>query len=120
MGEKMMNQRPTARCKTQPDRQKRLRPPASGLWLFASCLVLLLLSEGRAQQKDSCVECHSQVGGSLAEAVNLMRDDIHRVRGLSCVDCHGGDATQEDQARAMDRKKGFVGAPQPKDIPAFC
>ena len=40
--------------------------------------------------KDSCVECHSQLSGQLKEPADLIKDDIHTKRGLSCADCHGG------------------------------
>lgn len=73
-----------------------------------------------AQKKDSCVECHSQMDGELAQPVSLMKDDIHKARGLSCASCHGGDATQDDPGRAMDPRKGFVAKPKPGNVPAFC
>jgi predicted CXXCH cytochrome family protein len=58
--------------------------------------------------------------GALSEPVRLTKGDIHDARGLSCVDCHRGDASKDDMAAAMDRRKGFVGKPQPADIPALC
>jgi predicted CXXCH cytochrome family protein len=83
-------------------------------------LLLLLAGLAAAQKKDSCLDCHSQIEGDLAKPVQLMKDDIHRARGLSCVDCHGGDATQDDPLRSMDPRKGFIARPRPKDVPAFC
>jgi predicted CXXCH cytochrome family protein len=80
----------------------------------------LLFGSASAQKKDSCVECHSTLEGASAEAVHLMKSDIHGARGLSCMDCHHGDASKDDMAEAMDPAKGFVGKPEPKDIPAFC
>ena len=88
--------------------------------LAASVIVLILFSLTPAQKKDSCTDCHSQMEGELAEPVKLMKDDVHRSRGLSCVDCHGGDATQDDPMRSMDPKKGFIARPKPKDVPVFC
>ncbi len=93
---------------------------ASSLVILAFMMVLILISSASAQKKDSCIECHSQMEGQLGDAVHLMKDDIHRSRGLSCVDCHGGDGSLDDPAGAMNPKRGFVGAPKPKDIPAFC
>lgn len=72
------------------------------------------------EKKDSCVDCHSQMGGPLGDAATAFKGDIHQSRGLSCADCHGGDPTQDDPGAAMDRRKGFVGAPKPQQIPAFC
>lgn len=88
------------------------------------CLVLitliLLSGSALAQKKDSCIECHSDLEGELAEPVQLMKKDIHRIRGLSCVNCHGGDASQDDPGRAMDPRKGFIARPNPRNLPAFC
>src|ERR1051326_6390070 len=86
------------------------------------CLLLVLIFSGlaSAQKKDSCVECHSLMEGDIAKPAQLMKDDIHRSRGFSCADCHGGDATQDDPMRAMDPRKGFIAKPKPKDVPAFC
>jgi predicted CXXCH cytochrome family protein len=80
----------------------------------------LFFDKAAAQKKDSCVECHSTLEGASAEAVRLMKSDIHGSRGLSCADCHHGDPTRDDFAEAMDPAKGFIGKPEPKNIPAFC
>jgi predicted CXXCH cytochrome family protein len=85
-----------------------------------AAIVVLFIGRTSAQKKDSCVECHSTLEGASAEAVHLMKNDIHASRGLSCVDCHHGDATKDDMVEAMDPAKGFIGKPAPKEIPAFC
>jgi hypothetical protein len=95
------------------------RLPLGKLFL-AAIMVSICFSLASAQKKDSCLDCHAQLEGPLAEPVPLMKSDIHRSRGLSCADCHGGDATQEDPARSMDPRKGFVARPKPQDVPAFC
>lgn len=83
-------------------------------------IALLLLVTASAQKKNTCVDCHSQMEGPLAEPVRLSKGDVHDARGLSCVDCHRGDASKEDMAAAMDRRKGFIGKPKPAEIPAMC
>jgi hypothetical protein len=90
---------------------------------IASALVLLAATLGRAaadEPPDTCVACHS----ALAEPLNLpvagMQGDVHREKGLSCVDCHGGDATEMDPAASMLPEKGFRGKPTHEDIPALC
>ena len=71
--------------------------------------------------QNSCMNCHAEAGDdNLAEPVAKMKNDIHAQRGLSCVNCHGGDATADVMERAMDPRKGFVGAPTAKQIPGFC
>ena len=70
--------------------------------------------------KNSCVQCHIQMGDQLAAPVLAMQNDIHQQRGLSCADCHGGDPSQDDPKSAMNPRKGFVARPAPKDVPGFC
>lgn len=117
MGGRIMNQR---------DANKYLRFVKLFLTLLMPLMAFLLASATpvantvTAQKKDSCIECHSQMEGALAEPVQLMKDDIHKTRGLSCVDCHGGDATQDDPVRAMDPRKGFIARPKPSAVPGFC
>lgn len=72
-----------------------------------------------AAPTDSCVACHSVLPEPLNVPVEGMKHDIHGEKGLSCVDCHGGDATVADQT-SMAPEKGFRGKPKPEDIPAFC
>jgi predicted CXXCH cytochrome family protein len=92
-------------------------------------LVMLAALQGLAQEpaaaaagkKDTCVECHSQMGGQLADPVTAMQgSDIHRQRSLSCADCHGGDPTQSDFSLAMNPGKGFLAHPTRQQVPGFC
>jgi hypothetical protein len=87
---------------------------------LAAALALAAGGAARAQKKDSCSECHSRLGGKLAEPVEGAASDIHHARGLSCNDCHGGDPAQDDKAAAKDPRKGYQGKPAPGDIPSFC
>ena len=50
-----------------------------------------------AAPTDSCVACHSVLPEPLNVPVEGMKHDVHGEKGLSCVDCHGGDATVADQ-----------------------
>ncbi len=105
------------RPKTRKPANSRLRFRAVAL---ITLLGSLLLQTVLAQKKNSCVECHSRLEGAMSEAVRLSRGDVHDARGLSCVDCHRGDATKDDKDAAMDRRKGFVGKPKAVDIPRLC
>jgi predicted CXXCH cytochrome family protein len=91
------------------------------LLLIVGGVVLMPLALVQAQKKDSCVDCHSQMEGALGDPVRAVNaGDIHSSRGLSCVDCHGGDANKDDPGGAMNPAKGFVGRPKAKDVAAFC
>jgi Cytochrome c3 len=77
-------------------------------------------AENPPAKPNHCIECHSLLGGTSAEIVQKFQDDVHARNGLTCTDCHGGDAQQEDMDKAMDRKKGFRGAPKRTEIPELC
>jgi predicted CXXCH cytochrome family protein len=73
-----------------------------------------------AQKKNSCIECHTKLDGPNSEPARLFENDIHRSRGLSCNDCHGGDPSQDDPKKAKSSLTGYLGKPKPADVPAFC
>jgi predicted CXXCH cytochrome family protein len=77
---------------------------------------VLLLSAGES----SCVTCHTDMGGKLAAPVEAWQSSIHHDAGISCVDCHGGDAAATDPDKAMNPRKGFRGVPSPLKIPELC
>jgi len=86
---------------------------SGGVLWFAACSLA-------AQQKSSCIECHSKLEGELGDPARSIKNDVHLSRGLSCNDCHGGDPTKDDKDAAKDRSKGYLGRPRTVDIPAFC
>jgi hypothetical protein len=57
---------------------------------------------------------------SRGPATVFLEHDVHAQRGLSCIDCHGGDPTAGEPEAAMDPAKGFMGKPARQDIPGFC
>lgn len=95
--------------------------------LRAQIMLCQLLSLGlglaaAGAQTDTCLECHLALDDDeeLAVPARLMAEDIHARQGLSCVDCHGGDATSEDPDVSMGDDAGFIGAPARSEIPEFC
>lgn len=69
-------------------------------------------------QSIGCIECHQLLEEELLAPVESYKLDIHQRKGLSCVDCHGGNPQAEDMEAAKD--KSFLGVPKRKDIPLFC
>jgi hypothetical protein len=63
--------------------------------------------------KSTCVDCHGDV---LEEA----GADVHRAAGISCTECHGGDASSDDQATAMAPGRGFVARPRGAAAAKLC
>lgn len=84
--------------------------------LALSCLLCFpVLGYG---QKNSCLDCHSQLEAELRAPADAFKQDIHQQFGLGCVDCHGGNPGQDDADKAKD--KSFKGAPKKAQIPEFC
>jgi hypothetical protein len=70
---------------------------------------------------NGCVECHTALDDArITPPAKLFADDVHAKAGFTCVFCHGGDARQEDQEKAHDPAKGFIGKPKPQQIPELC
>jgi predicted CXXCH cytochrome family protein len=87
--------------------------------LLAIILTLFGLVSG--QKKSSCIECHLKLEDTrLSAPAKAFDNDIHRARGLSCNDCHGGDPTADTKEAAKDPRKGFLGRPRTLDIPSYC
>jgi len=88
---------------------------------IAIAIVLIFGSLASAQKKSSCIECHLKLDDPrLSAPAKLFDDDIHKSRGLSCNDCHGGDPNADTKEAAKDPSKGYLGKPKTLDIPAYC
>ena len=70
--------------------------------------------------QDSCVTCHTTQSGTIGQVAKDWAASVHAERGVSCVNCHGGDATKSDKAAAHAVSAGFAGVPNQVDIPALC
>ncbi len=88
--------------------------------LMASCLVVLAASLGNAQTKNSCLDCHSALPEPMGVTQETFSHDIHAQKGLTCVSCHGGDASSDDLAKAMSPAAGWKGAISRRQIPQLC
>lgn len=69
---------------------------------------------------NQCVACHGDNGGHDAQIVQDWQSSIHAERGVTCVDCHGGDATATTKEAAMSRAAGYTGVPKKQNIPDLC
>ncbi len=87
--------------------------------LLAGC-VALAASLSYGQAKNSCLECHSNLPDALGVTPEKFSQDIHSQKGLTCVSCHGGDASSDDPDKAMSRKAGWKGNIEHKQVPQLC
>lgn len=84
------------------------------------CFVLIAAPAARASAQpappavNECVSCHAALPDArLSAPVTAFKDeDVHRRSGYACVDCHGGDPSAADAARAKGPATGFRGAPR--------
>ncbi|GAB4543127.1 MAG: hypothetical protein Kow0063_35930 [Anaerolineae bacterium] len=74
----------------------------------------------QAQGVNTCFDCHSTLGGKHADITAQWQRSIHRERGVSCADCHGGDPSASTVDGSMSPEAGYIGAPAKADIPALC
>jgi predicted CXXCH cytochrome family protein len=90
-------------------------------WASGPILIALLgaFAAGAAAD-DTCVTCHTELGGELGQPAEEVPSSVHGEAGLSCADCHGGDPGAEDMDEAMSPAKGYVGAPTREEVPHFC
>jgi hypothetical protein len=79
-------------------------------------VVMLACLPVAARAADSCLDCHRVMEGTSVPFQN----DIHYKRGLSCVDCHGGDPSSPDQNIAMSAAKGFRVRVTREGMAEFC
>jgi predicted CXXCH cytochrome family protein len=84
-----------------------------------ACLFLSLAPLASAA-KNSCIDCHSNMDGTLKSPVTDYANDIHGRHGFSCADCHGGDPNADDPEAAMSPAKGFKGHVARTAVPALC
>ncbi len=103
-------------------------PARASRWMFllavAIWIVVALFAASRAHAappppavQSTCVDCHSALDANLKVTGEQYAQDIHAQKGLTCAACHGGDPTSME---AMDKKKGFKGHIDRKQVPELC
>ncbi|MEW6322359.1 MAG: cytochrome c3 family protein [Acidobacteriota bacterium] len=90
-------------------------------------LVVLAVMAGAAAAAaqpatSGCVTCHAGLAEAryAAPAADFGGTDVHRERGFTCVDCHGGDARATDKALAKAPATLYRGKPSPQAVVAVC
>ncbi len=99
--------------------------PVLGI-LVAAAVWAWLAAAGPAQAQPApasgCETCHrAHSEATVAAPARLFgATDVHRDRGFTCVDCHGGNPGETDKARAKAPSTGFRGKPSGQAIVAVC
>lgn len=73
-----------------------------------------------APGKNSCLECHRDLGGKYLDIANQWEGSIHADFDVACVDCHGGDPGASEKVTAKSPETGYIGTPARSVIPALC
>jgi predicted CXXCH cytochrome family protein len=80
-----------------------------------------------AVEPNSCVACHAALPDErlAGPAARFAEADVHRERGFTCIDCHGGNPTTADKVKAHDTigresAMAFRGKPTGRAIIATC
>jgi predicted CXXCH cytochrome family protein len=94
---------------------------------FALCVVLLVAAvvapaAGQTAAITSCETCHRAASDArlAAPAHEFAATDVHRDRGFTCVDCHGGNGNEPDKVKAKAPATGFKGKPAGSMVIAVC
>jgi hypothetical protein len=89
------------------------------IWVAVALLPATRVHAGAptAAVQSTCIDCHGSLEANLKITGEQYAQDIHAQKGLTCAGCHGGDPTSIE---AMDKKKGFKGHIDRKQIPELC
>ncbi len=71
-------------------------------------------------KKNGCLDCHAILDPPYHVSADEYSGGVHAQQGLTCVSCHGGDASSDDPSEAMNKATGFRGAIDRKQIPQLC
>ena len=88
---------------------------AIGFLVLLACIV-----PAYGDTKNSCLDCHSALPDPIGVTQETFAQDIHAQKGLTCVSCHGGDATADAPERAMSRQAGWKGKIDRTQVPELC
>jgi len=79
-------------------------------------------AEAQPAAVTACETCHRDHGEIRlsSPAREFAAADVHRDRGFTCVDCHGGNPNEPDAVKAKAQATGFRGKPAGATVVAVC
>ena len=90
--------------------------------VLGGVLAAAVAAAAQSAPPSACQTCHQdQAHRALAAPAQAFAGtDVHRDRGFTCVDCHGGNASETDKAKAKAPGTGFRGKPAGAMVIAVC
>lgn len=93
-------------------------PRTALISIVALVAALMVLPAWSFAADDNCLTCHKDREDDTGPS-HLISRDIHFQNGLSCSDCHGGDATLDDMDDVR-KSAGYRDVPNHLQVPDFC
>ena len=92
------------------------------LWLTVALLFSAAAASAQTAAVTACENCHRDQRDTrlAAPAHDFAGSDVHRDRGFTCVDCHGGNPNEPDKVKAKAPATGFKGKPAGQQVIAVC
>jgi predicted CXXCH cytochrome family protein len=89
---------------------------------IALMIAMAGLAEAQPASATGCESCHRDQSQAhlAAPARDFAATDVHRERGFTCVDCHGGNPNERDKAKAKAPSTGYRGKPSGQAVIAVC
>jgi predicted CXXCH cytochrome family protein len=90
--------------------------------VVVAALALAAPAAAQPAQASGCETCHKEhpQPALSTPARDFSGTDIHRERGFTCVDCHGGNPNETDKVKAKAPATGFKGKPSGQAVIAVC
>jgi hypothetical protein len=73
-----------------------------------------------AQDDNSCIGCHNELDEAGLLPIRDWKESVHARAGVTCEQCHGGDASTWDVEESMSEAKGFLGVPSARQTVERC
>jgi len=71
------------------------------MWVFIVGVGLLRnAGASNVQAQNTCIDCHSRQKDKAGQVVTIYQTSVHKVAGVGCDGCHGGDSSQADKIKA--------------------
>jgi len=88
------------------------------MYRYLFIILIMCFTAGVYAADNNCITCHQEWEDDDGPSHKIVKD-IHYQKGLSCVDCHGGDVNLEDMDEVRE-VGNYRGVPDHLEVPDFC